>query len=472
MLTVTLVRDYYLFYLGEGHEVIAVTRDKKRFDKEKYHSDNLISIEYDFLNPTTHTEIPVDVDVAYYLIHSLSSIHKNFKELEAIAAENFVKHLNTSKARQIIYLSGISNSEKLSQHLSSRRNVELILKKANAKLTVFRAAIIVGSGSASFEIIRDLVEKLPFIIAPKWLNNRIQPIAIRNVIDYLNLSLLKEECYGKTFDIGGPEILTYKLMLKKFAEVRKLNLPILIIPTKYTVIRPFWLSFITSTSYKLTLNLVNSMKHEIICHNDDIRQVIPVDLIDYQSAIERAFLYIRQNHVVSSWKDGMTTSNQYYSIGQYIEVPKFGCFKNHQRIRMTREPALVLDNIWCIGGERGWYYANWLWKIRGFIDKLVGGVGLRRGRTNANEIEIGDALDFWRVIYAHKEEKRMLLFAEMKLPGEAWLEFRISEGKQYLEQIATFRPRGFAGRLYWNILLPIHVLIFRKMVRRLEMYRD
>ncbi len=458
--------------LEQGHEVFAVVRDKKRFESDWLDGANLHVLEVDFLLDNPGDLLPSDLDAAYYLIHSMRSGLDDFNELESRSARNFVTLVDHTSARQIIYLGGISNAEKLSKHLESRRNVETILSEAKARVTSLRAGIIVGSGSASFEIIRDLVEKLPLMVTPKWLNTRCQPIAIRNVIQYLEGVLLNQECMGKTFDIGGPEILTYKEMLLQFAGVRKLKRFIWTIPVMTPRLSSYWLYFVTATSYNLAVNLVNSMKVEVVCRENNIRDIIKIPLIDYRGSIELAFARIEQNMVISSWKDAMISGHRYIDLNKWIEVPQYGCFQGRHTTQITENREQVLANIWSIGGERGWYYANWLWVIRGFLDKLVGGVGLRRGRTNAGILNIGDALDFWRVLYANKEEQRLLLFAEMKLPGEAWLEFRIQpqDGNYFLSQVATFRPKGLMGRLYWYLLLPFHTVIFRGMCRNIAAF--
>ena len=459
--------------LEQGHEVYAAVRDRQRFDAGSVPGDQLHVIEIDFLKEAQEQSLPQDLDAAYYLIHSMSSGLDDFNELESLSAGNFVKLLDRTSATQIIYLGGISNAEKLSKHLESRRNVETILSNARASLTILRAGIIVGSGSASFEIIRDLVEKLPVMVTPKWLNTRCQPIAVRNVIQYLEGVLLRPQCLGRTFDIGGPEILTYKEMLLQFAGVRKLRRFIVTLPIMTPRLSSYWLYFITATSYHLAVNLVNSMKVEVICRENEIREIIDVPLIDYRHSIELAFARIEQNLVLSSWKDAMISGHKYVDLSKWVQVPQFGCYQDKQTRVLKNDPEQVLSNIWSIGGERGWYFASWLWGIRGFLDKLAGGVGLRRGRTNLESLHSGDALDFWRVIYASKEEQRLLLFAEMKLPGEAWLEFRIvqQEDKDLLSQIATFRPKGLSGRIYWYLLWPFHTILFRGMCRRIEAYR-
>ena len=226
----------------------------------------------------------------------------------------------------------------------------------------------------------------------------------------------------------------------------------------------YWLYFVTSTSYKLARSLVDSMSIEIICRNNEINRILGINPISYKEAIERAFDKIQNNEIISSWKDSYSSSELNYNISENIKVPKFGCFTD-RRVKKIIDRKITINKIWSIGGTKGWYYANWLWKIRGFLDTLTGGVGLRRGRTNISEISVGDSLDFWRVIYADKKEGRLLLFAEMKLPGEAWLEFKIVD--DVLVQTATFRPLGVAGRLYWYLVYPLHEIIFLGLIRKL-----
>lgn len=450
--------------LDQGHTVVCCVRDKRRFDTSKYDTDRLQVVELDFLERDSLQVIPEDIDAAYYLIHSMSTAGDDFESLEKKTAQNFVDRLNETQAEQVIYLSGIVNSEELSKHLRSRKKVEDILASGRYSLTTLRAGIIVGSGSASFEIIRDLVEKLPVMIAPKWLNTHTHPIAIRNVIQFLSRVLGRPETYSRTFDIGGPEVLTYKEMLLKFAKVRNLKRTIIIVPVMTPRVSSYWLYFVTSTSYRLAVNLVNSMKVEVVAEENELTELLDIDLIPYEKAIQLAFDKVEQQEVLSSWTDALSSKTLEGGISNHIEVPSYGCFKD-ERSKQVTDPKTVLDRVWSIGGKTGWYYGNWLWEIRGFLDKLVGGVGLRRGRKSSTEITAGDSLDFWRVLYAHKQEKRLLLYAEMKLPGEAWLEFNIKGDT--LHQIATFRPLGVWGRLYWYSMLPFHAFIFEGMLREI-----
>jgi uncharacterized protein YbjT (DUF2867 family) len=451
--------------LENDHEIVCCVRDKNRFNKHDFATQKLSVIEVDFLKKETLGNIPADIDAAYYLIHSMSSTTGDFATLETKSAENFIEKIAQTRAKQVIYLSGIVNEQKLSKHLDSRKRVEDILTSGAVALTTLRAGIIVGSGSASFEIIRDLVEKLPVMIAPRWLNTACQPIAIRNVIEFLFRVLLVEETFNKNYDIGGPDILTYKQMLLQFAEVRRLKRRILVVPVMTPKLSSYWLYFVTSTSYTLARNLVESMKVEVICTPNNLTDLLGIQLFDYKKAIKMAFDKIEQNEVVSSWKDALTSNILNMGISKHVEIPTNGCFKDIRKVKV-RNIDDALNKIWSIGGTTGWYYGNWLWTIRGLLDKMVGGVGLRRGRKSPTKINAGDSLDFWRVLLASREQKRLLLYAEMKLPGEAWLEFKINK-ENILEQTATFRPLGIWGRLYWYSVLPFHGFIFKGMIKNI-----
>ena len=451
--------------IENGHEIICSVRHKSRFNSTNYANANLTVIETDFLKEETLLAIPNDIDVAYYLIHSMSTQSGDFESMEEICATNFKNRIEQTSAKQVIYLSGISNAEDLSKHLSSRKNVETVLSNSKFALTTLKAGIIVGSGSASFEIIRDLVEKLPVMITPRWLKTKCQPIAIRNVVEFLIGVIGKEVTYNKSYDIGGPDILSYKEMLLRFAKIRGLKRRIIIVPVMTPKLSSYWLYFVTSTSYALAKNLVNSMKIEVICKPNNLGELLDIKYIDYDTSIKLAFDKIEQNQVLSSWKDAQTSSLFSKGFSDFIEVPVNGCFKDKRSVQL-KEGNTSVDKIWSIGGKTGWYYGNWLWKIRGFMDQLIGGVGMRRGRRNSREIVSGDALDFWRVLLADKEERRLLLYAEMKLPGEAWLEFKIDKNN-LLTQTATFRPLGLLGRLYWYSVLPFHGFIFKGMINKI-----
>jgi hypothetical protein len=254
-------------------------------------------------------------------------------------------------------------------------------------------------------------------------------------------------------------------MLLRFAKIRGLKRRIVIVPVMTPRISSYWLYFVTATSYALAKNLVNSMKVDVTCKPNNLTALLGINLIDYDSSIKLAFDKIEQNQVLSSWKDAQTSTIFNEGFSKFIEVPVNGCFKDVRTIKVE-DLNSALQKIWSIGGKRGWFYANWLWEIRGIMDQLFGGVGMRRGRKSDTEIVSGDALDFWRVLLADKQEKRLLLYAEMKLPGEAWLEFKIDKNN-ILTQTATFRPLGLLGRLYWYSVLPFHAFIFNGMINRI-----
>lgn len=451
-----------------GYSVVCCVRDTSRFNPPKVLLPYIEVIQIDFLEKSTLDRIPTDIDAAYYLIHSMSN-SSNYQELEEESAINFRDVINKTNARQVIYLSGIVNETVLSDHLMSRKNVESILEGNEFSLTTLRAGIIIGSGSASFEIIRDLVEKLPVMIAPKWLNTRSQPIGIRDVIRFLEGSLLNEKVFDQNFDIGGPDILSYKEMLLEFAKFRKLKRQIYTVPIMTPKLSSYWLYFVTSTSYKLATSLVDSMKIEVVCRSNEIDKLLNINTESYERALSRAFSKINNDDILSSWKDSLASGVRYFNTSEFIDVPSFGCFKDTRKQKPISVQASI-KKLWQIGGKNGWYYANSLWKIRGYIDKLFGGVGLRRGRKSYTLLEAGDALDFWRVLYANESEGRLLLFAEMKLPGEAWLEFKFQEG--LLIQTATFRPHGILGRLYWYVVLPLHGIIFNGLLSQIARAKE
>lgn len=446
-----------------GHEVICCVRDPKRFTPPISLQGNISVLTVDLLDKNSLEKIPKDINAAYYLVHSMSS-SGDYKKLEEQSAINFRAALSQTDVQQVIYLSGIINESKLSEHLDSRKNVEIELNKGTYNLTTLRAGIIIGSGSASFEIIRDIVEKLPIMITPKWLKTKCQPIGISDVLGFLSKSLFNTNTYNQNFDIGGPDVLSYKNMLLDFGKERNLKRKIWVVPVMTPKLSSYWLYFVTSTSYKLATSLVHSMKVEVVCRDNRINDILGISPLGYQECLKRAFTKIENNEILSSWKDSYSSSDLSFNISDFIEVPTFGCFKDNRK-KIVVNKAITINKVWRIGGKTGWYYCNWLWTIRGALDKLVGGVGIRRGRTSEDEINVGDTIDFWRVLYANKSEGRLLLFAEMKLPGEAWLEFKIINNE--LEQTATFRPLGLAGRLYWYAVFPFHGFIFKGMLKRL-----
>jgi uncharacterized protein YbjT (DUF2867 family) len=450
------------------HEVVAVVRNSQRLDEKTraMFGSRLEIVEHDFLSDGLNSKsCPGDIDVAYYLIHSMGS-GSGFSEREERCAHQFTNWIKASRCQQIIYLSCIiPQTEKLSAHLESRQHVADILSHSQIPLTTFRASIIVGSGSASFEIIRDLVEKLPVMITPQWTLTLCQPIAVRNVLTYLTESVLNLDCLGKSFDIGGPDQLSYRDMMSKYAEARGLFR--LIIPAPFFTPRlsSYWLSLVTATNYQLATALVGSLHMETVSQEQSIHKIIPQDLLNYRDAIDLAFSRIAQNRVPSTWYDAMSSGNLSPEQIRNIQVPEYGILRDCRSTELSTDRNSATDAVWSIGGKRGWPSMTWAWKLRGLMDKFIGGIGMRRGRRSPTELKPGDALDFWRVIVADKQAGRLILFAEMRLPGEAWLEFQITDNK--LSQTATFRPLGLFGRVYWYATYPFHQIIFPRMARRL-----
>lgn len=454
--------------INEGHEVYALVRSRSRIEIPENFQSQLHILEGDLLNPSSLLKIPDDIDAAYYLVHSMSYSQK-FSELEAASAKNFVNRLDTTQAKQIIYLSGLSNETHLSRHLTSRKRVGEILQEGKIPVTILMAGIIIGSGSASFEIIRDLVEKLPIMVAPKWLKQLTQPIGISDVLAYLMLVLGNQACLGQSFEIGGPDVMSYKDLLLNFAKMRGLKRKIFTVPVLTPRLSSYWLFFVTSTSFSLARFLVESLINNAVCKENRIQTLFPRNLLSYQEALQLAFSRTEEDWIPSSWKDSLNGSALNPDLSIYVHVPKFGILSDSRTIPFSSPIEEVQKRIWSLGGERGWLTMNWAWKLRGFLDQLVGGIGLRRGRTHPTRLKAGDALDFWRVLLADEKNRRLLLYAEMKLPGEAWLEFEILPQKigGILKQTASFRPNGVFGRLYWYALYPFHALIFRRLAKRL-----
>lgn len=417
----------------DGYSIYALVRNPANYKKP--YEDRFELLTGDLDKSDTLEELPQDIDAAYYLVHGMANTQGDFSACEKAQALHFREAVEKTNAQQIIYLSGLGHQGQLSKHLSSRQSVEAELKKGTIACTVLRAGIIIGNGSASYEIIRDLAEKLPFMITPRWLRSKCQPIAIADAIFFLTSVLFQPESMRKTYDIGSDEQLTYKSLLLGYAKVRGLRRYIFSLPLFTPRLSSYWLYFVTSTNYRLAMSLVDSLKNDAICQNREILDAYPRDCLSYQAAVEATF----QNNG---------------------KIPKFGVLVDHQFKPYLSSREATIEKLWNIGGENGWYAYNWLWKIRALFDRLVGGVGFSR-KNPVSPPSSGQVLDFWTVVTADKEAGKLILKADMKMPGEAWLEFHCSEER--LSQKATLRPKGLLGRAYWYVLLPIHKLIFRKM---------
>lgn len=451
--------------LEEGHEVYALSRVRglefKVKDPSRLHFlyGDLHSIEG--IDP-----FPQDVEAAYYLVHSLATLTAELTAVEEQSAQNFLHLLKDTRTQQIIFLSGIIEDEShLSPHLQSRLAVEKILQKGRIPVTVLRSSIIIGAGSASFEIIRDLVEKLPIMVAPKWVSSYCQPIAVRDVLFYLTGVLLKKETFHRVFDIAGPDTLSFKEVLLRYARFRGLKRLIINVPVLTPRLSSYWLVFITEVRFSICQYLVESMKQNTRKLNCAIDSLLPHRSLSFEEALTLAFQKISQNAVISTWMDAWDPKRMSADLHEFIEVPTEGCLYDEQKVPLIFPLEEVKKRIFSIGGDTGWYSMNWAWRLRGFIDRMIGGTGFNRGRKHPTHVDAGDSIDFWRVILADEKNIHLILYAEMKLPGEAWLEFQIDPYKKILIQRATFRPKSLFGRLYWYMLVPFHVWIFRHMAK-------
>lgn len=400
------------------------------------------------------------IDVAYYLIHSMESA--DYRERDRQSAHNFIEACIAQKVKRIIYLGGLGEKESASEHLLSRIEVGEILSSRPESIETlwFRAGVIIGSGSASFEIIRHLVEKLPFMITPKWVNTLCQPSAQNDVIEYLCHAAFLPKIGNTIIDIGS-QVLSYKALLLGYAKAANLHRTLIPVPFFSPKLSSYWLTLMTPVPYSIASALIEGLKSEVLIKNDHARTLFPsIVPISYEDAVKHAIDEIKHEQVISRWSDA---SGDAWEVN-HTDLAS-AVFSDRQIIPITSHEASRVYSMFCsVGGKRGWFGYDLLWRIRGAIDKLFGGYGLSRGRRDPVHLRIGDSVDFWKVVDL-QEGKRLLLFAQMKLPGIAWLEFLIKEGHFY--QTAYFYPHGLAGRLYWSVLIPLHFFVFRGMANNI-----
>ncbi|MCP3177781.1 SDR family oxidoreductase [Desulfuromonas sp. KJ2020] len=456
--------------LKAGHRVRVLARSAQKIGQRAWgHHPNLEVEEGDVLNPADLKRALSGCRAVYYLVHSMNPKVKSFGSADRLAAENMVEASRLAGVQQIIYLGGLGEeSADLSQHLVSRHEVAAILQRGDVPVTVLRAAMVIGSGSASFEILRYLVDRLPVMVTPRWIDTPCQPIAVRNVLTYLMGVLDNPLALDKTFDIGQPEVVTYRRLMEIYAEEAGLRKRLILpVPVLTPRLSSYWIHLVTPVPAALARPLAEGLRNPVICRNDDIRTLVPQTLLDCREAIRLALERVKQQAVESSWREAgdmlpaewSDPGDPQWAGGTYYE----DCW----RVVVEGNP----DNLWPfirrIGGSTGWYYADWLWGVRGIVDRLIGGVGLSRGRRNDEDILPGDVIDFWRVQRVDPP-RSLLLVAEMKLPGEAVLEFSLKsfgDGKTELRQTARFLPRGMGGIIYWYLVYPFHVPVFKGMLR-------
>ncbi len=406
---------------------------------------------------------------AFYLVHSMNRRGRDFAAADRRAARNMVRAAERGGLGRIIYLGGLGQEKSgLSEHLRSRREVARILQSGSVPTTFLRAAVILGSGSASFEMLRYLVERLPVMTTPRWVRTPCQPIAIRNVLHYLKGCLEKEETAGQTLDIGGPDVLTYQRLMEIYAE--EAHLPrrwIIPVPVLTPRLSSYWVHLVTPLPSSIARPLMEGLRTPVVCQEDRIRSLIPQELLSCREAIRLALQSVEQQKIETCWSDaGPLAAPEWTQCG---DAPYAGgtVLESGYRAVLDSGPREVWAAIRRIGGSTGWYGARPLWLMRGALDRLTGGVGLRRGRRHPSEIRVGDALDFWRVLQV-EDGRRLQLLAEMKLPGEAILDFRLHPlpgNRTELQQLSRFLPRGLFGLLYWYALYPLHQAVFKAMLR-------
>ena len=453
--------------LDAGYRVRCLVRDPARLQGRPW-LERVEVFQGDVLQPATLVAAMQGVDAAYYLIHSMSA-SADFHQRDLTAARNFGAAAQAAGVQQIIYLGGLGDpGADLSQHLRSRQMTGEALREAGVPVTEFRAAIIVASGSVSFEMIRYLAERIPVMICPQWVYTRVQPISIRNVLEYLVAALETPESRGEIVEIGGSEVLTYGDMMMGYAEVRGLRRVLLPVPVLTPRLSSHWVHWMTPIPAEIARPLIEGLRNEVIVRDDTARRLFPdIQPLDYRTAVRRALARLEASQVETAWSDALVTSQG--DVSPVVLTTQDGMIIERRQRLVRATPGDVYRAFTGLGGQRGWLYANWAWSLRGMVDRLMGGVGLRRGRRHPNAVRAGDALDFWRV-EAVEPDRVLRLRAEMKLPGDAWLQFeaRPQSGQEtLLLQTAFFAPKGLLGFLYWYLLYPLHGLIFSGLIRNL-----
>jgi len=457
--------------LNEDLQVRVLVRDKGKIKGQPWF-DHVEIIEGNATSQSDLIAALTGIHIAFYLLHSLN-LGKNFDDIEAEMARGFAKAAEAAGVSQIVYLGGIANDQKSSQHLASRVQTGAELATGKVPVMELRAGIIIGSGSASFEMLRHLTHRLPIMTTPKWVSNLTHPIAIRDVLYYLRNAAALEVPVAKVFDIGGPEILSYADMMQKFAKLSGLRRRWIVrVPVLTPKLSSLWIGLVTPVPSSLARPLVGSLINEVVADpKKSINDLIPPPaegLLNVETAITLALSKTKDAQVETRWSDAS------YPTAPWQKAQGDPDWAGETVLKDSREATteIALSEIWktieSIGGEHGWYGSDFLWWVRGLLDRIFGGAGLRRGRRDPDHLRVGDSLDFWRVERIESESV-LRLYAEMILPGKAWLEFRVSEvaGKTHIVQEATFTPRGLGGQLYWYSVLPFHTFVFPTMLRNI-----
>ena len=451
--------------LDAGYSVRCLARDPSRLQGRSWQGVEIV--QGDLLAPATLSVALKEVEIAYYLVHSMAAGEVGFEERDRQAARNFTRAALEAGVKRIIYLGGLGeNGDGLSPHLRSRQEIGQTLRSSGLPVTEFRAAIIVGSGSVSFEMLRYLTERLPMMICPRWVNTPCQPISIRDVLAYLIAAPGEPDSTGRIIEIGGSDVLTYREMLLGYAEVRGLRRLLIRVPLLTPRLSSYWVNLVTPIPTSISRPLIEGLRSPVIVTGSAAKELFPqIKPMSYKAAVRLALQRIDLNLVETNWASSLRSASYARPSATHLQVEQGMIIERRERI-VNAVPEQVYKVFASIGGSKGWYYANWLWRLRAVLDRLVGGVGMRRGRRDPLDLVPGDALDWWRV-EAVEQGKLIRLRAEMRVPGNAWLEFRAdpcADGASNLQQIAYFQPKGLFGQLYWYALYPIHRLIFWGMV--------
>ena len=451
--------------LEAGYSVRVLIRgDAKRLDGRAWKNKVDIAIGDVLVTESLHSAME-GIDAAYYLIHSMGG-ENGFSKRDVQAATNFAAAASDAGVKNIIYLGGLGDeNSQLSEHLRSRQQTGDALRKFDVPVTEFRAGMVVGSGSLSFEMMRNLTERLPVMIAPRWVYTRTQPIAIRDVLNYLVSALQTPASQGRTIEIGAPDVLTYADMMMTYAKIRGLRRLIIRVPVLTPRLSSYWVHWITPVSAGVVTPLIEGLRNELVVHDNSARIVFPdIEPIDFENALHRALARIEEGDIETLWSDALASSKG--DIKPVYLTQQQGMLIEQRQQHVDAPPELVFQAFSGLGGDRGWPPYNWLWQARGAIDRLLGGVGMRRGRRHPDKIRQGEALDFWRVEKVDPDQL-LRLRAEMKVPGEGWLQFEANEGdagSTELVQTAYFAPKGLSGLLYWYGIYPLHGAIFSRMI--------
>ena len=452
--------------LEAGYQVRCLVRDPARLQGRPW-LDQVEVVQGDVLKPETLTIALSGVSAAYYLIHSMKS-SDDFHQRDLVAARNFGQAAKTAQVKRIIYLGGLGDPDtQLSEHLRSRQETGDALREAGVPVTEFRAAVIVGSGSISFEMIRYLTERIPLMICPRWVFTRIQPIAIRDVLTYLVDTIKVPESAGRIIEIGGTDVLTYGEMLQGYAQVRGLRRYLLPVPVLTPRLSAYWVHWVTPIPASIAQPLIKGLRNEVIVRDNTAHRLFPdIEPMDYQTAVQSALDRLEAGAVETAWSDSLVSSQG--DLTPVVLTTLDGMIIEQRQQLVETTPDRVYQTFTGLGGKRGWLFFDWAWLLRGLLDRAIGGVGLRRGRRDPDQLRIGDALDFWRV-EAIEPEQFLRLRAEMKVPGRAWLQFEAKphDDQTLLTQTAFFAPKGLFGLLYWYALYPAHGLIFSGLIREI-----